>query len=83
MHTGIHSHAHTHTHTHTHMHTPGTTQMDGCLNGWMSWHVKYPSIKLIFLRKYIEIFKSKGIGSILGEVKKSFFKKVSDDDIPK
>ena len=45
--------------------------------------MKYPSIKLIFLRKYIEIFKSKGIRSILGEVKKSFFKEVSDDNVPK
>lgn len=45
--------------------------------------MKYPSIRLIFLRKYIEIFKSKGIRSILGEVKKSLFKKVSDDDVSK
>lgn len=55
--------------------------MGECVSASVLQYVKCNSKKFAFLRKHREVFKSKEIKSILGEVEKSLFKKVSDGDV--
>lgn len=72
---------HTYTHKYTCTHTRKAT--DGCMYNWVNVMICGIHLnKVIFIRKHMEIFKSREIRPISGEVKRSLFKKVSDEDVP-